>query len=507
MVELITLQESLAFSAGALLVGLITMRLRSELRRSVLVTLFLIVLGLGGLALLSRYQIIPAHLAISVVPREVCLLIIALGNIRIYITFLVNVLLARRAVPRILGEVAIAVSLVVFTLVRLDAVGVNLTSIIATTTVGAAAIAFAMQATLANLLGGISLQLDNTYRMGDWIEIDGGVTGEVVGIRWRYTALATVNNVTIIIPNAALMNSRVTLLGRRGDQRIPWRRPIEFTVGYEWTPGRVMAVVNAALERVDIPCVAADPRAICICSGFDANAIKYIVYYWLTDIKLYMVTDSRVRVHVYAALGRAGMDIPISRSDVYLHSARTMHASRSIEEQRSRVALLKSLELFASLTDEETDALAAQLIPTPLALGDVATMQGEPSESLYILARGQVGIFRDTNDPGQGQPRRQRLATLPAPAYFGEMGLLTGQARTATILAESEALCYRLDKRGFEAIIRARPEIADAMSQLVAARQAANDATLASLSADARARAAGSRASDLVRRVRDFFGL
>jgi len=68
-------------------------------------------------------------------------------------------------------------------------------------------------------------------------------------------------------------------------------------------------------------------------------------------------------------------------------------------------------------------------------------------------------------------------------------------------------LCYRLDKRGFEAIIHARPELADAMSRTVAERQAANDATLASLSAEARARATGSRASDIMRRIRDFFGL
>jgi small-conductance mechanosensitive channel len=504
MVETITLQESLGFSAIALLFAMITMRLRPELRRPALVTLLIIALGVGGLALLSRVQLIPAHLAIAVIPRELCLLIIALGNIRIYISFVVNVLLGRRAVPRILGEVAIAVSLIAFTLVRLDAVGVNLTSIIATTTVAGAAIAFAAQSTLGNLLGGISLQLDNTCRLGDWIEIE-GVTGEVVGIRWRYTSLATVNNVTIIIPNAQLMNNRVTLLGRRGDQRIPWRRPIEFGVGYEWTPGQVLAVVNAALARVTIPFVAVEPMAHCMCAGFDSNAIKYVVYYWLTDISSYLVTDSRVRVHVYAALGRAGMEIPISRSDLYLHSARSLYAARSGQEQEFRVALLHSLDVFASLTDDERRALAAQLIPTPLAVGDVATKQGEPSDSLYILARGQVGIFRDS-DPG-APPSRHRLATLEAPQYFGEMGLLTGQARTATIAAESEVLCYRLEKRGFEAIIRARPEMAEAISQTVAARQAANDATLASLSAEARAQATGTRASDLVRRIRAFFGL
>ena len=504
MVELITLQESLAFSAGALLVGLITMRLRPELRRSTLVTLLLIVAGLGGLSLLSRYQLIPAHLAISLVPREVCLFIVALGNIRVWLAFLFNVLLARRAVPRILGEVSIAVALVVYALFRMDALGVNLTTITVSSAALTAVIGFAAQATLANLLGGISLQLDNTCRIGDWIEAE-GVTGEVVSIRWRYTAIATVYNVTIIIPNSQLMNNRVTLIGRRGDLRIPWRRPIEFNVGYEWTPGQVIEVVNAALERVDIALVAGDPRAHCVCAGFDANAIKYTVYYWLTDIREYLITDSRVRVHVYAALGRAGMEIPIGRSELYLHTAAAMQKRAGHKEQESRQALLKSLELFAPLTDDETYALAAQLGPTPLAAGDVATKQGEPSDSLFILARGKLGIFRDSADGTSTS--RQRLASLSAPAFFGEMGLLTGQSRSATIVAESEALCYRLDKKGFESIIRARPEIADAMSLTVAARQAANDATLASLSADARARATGSRASEIVRRIRDFFGL
>ncbi len=504
MVEWITLQEALSFSAVALLLGLITLRFRPELRRSVTVTLFIIVLGLCGLAVLARFQFIPPHLTIAVVPREICLLIVAIGNIRIFIGFMTGVLLARRAVPRILGEVSIAVALVVYALFRMDALGVNLTTITFSATTLAAIIGFAAQATLGNLIGGISLQVDNTCRIGDWIEID-GVTGEIVSIRWRYTALATVNNVTLVIPNGDLMKNRVTLLGRRGDLRIPWRRTIEFGVGYEWTPGQVLAVVNAALERVEIPFVTAEPKPHCLCAGFDGSAIKYVVYYWLSDIKTYLVTDSRLRVHIYAALGRAGMEIPISRSELFLNSARSTQATRLAHERESRGALLHSLELFAPLTEAEAQALATELIPTPFAPGDIATKQGEPSDSLFILARGEVGIFRDA-EPGM-PPGRHRLAKLSAPAFFGEMGLLTGQARTATVAAETDALCYRLDKRGFEAVIRARPELADAMSKTVAARQAANDATLASLSADARARAAGTRANELVRRIRSFFGL
>jgi small-conductance mechanosensitive channel/CRP-like cAMP-binding protein len=505
MVEQITLQEALGASAFALLLGLLTIRWQPLLRGAVLVRLFLIIIGLGGLFLLSRYQLIPARLAIAVIPREVCLLIVAIGNIQLWIAFLTNVLLARRAVPRILGEVTMVVALLVYALFRMDALGVNLTAITISTTAILGAVAFAAQATLNNLLGGISLQLDNTCRIGDWIELDGGVTGEVVSIRWRYTAVATVNNVTIIIPNAQLMAARVTILGRRGDQRIPWRRPIEFGVGYEWTPGQVLAVVSHAMQRAEIPFVATDPAVQIMCTGFDASAIKYCVFYWLTDMKSYLLTDSRVRIQIFAALGRAGMEIPISRSDLYLHSARHMQRTQSGQEQSTRVALLNSLELFASLTDDEAHALAAQLQPRPFAPGDLATRQGEPSDSLYILARGEVGIFREPEP--EAPPQRQRLTTLKAPAYFGEMGLLTGQARTATIIAESEVLCYRLNKHGFEEIIRARPELAEAMSKTVAERQAANDAQLAALSAEARARATGTRASELVRRIREFFGL
>ena len=504
MIGQATLLEALGFSAGALLAGLITMRFRPDLRRSIVFTLLAIALGLGGLDALSRYQILPAQLAISVVPRELCLLIVALGNIRIYIAFLVNVLLARRAVPRILGEVGIVLSLVVFALVRMDAVGVNLAAIFTTSAFLTAVIAFSLQATLGNLWGGIALQLDNTCRIGDWIQVE-GVLGQVVGIRWRYTSIATNRKETIIIPNSMLVNDRVTLLARRGDSRIPWRRPVEFSIGYEWPPSRVIAAVDSALGRVDIPNVASAPAPSCILGSFDPSSIRYIVRYWLTDLSDVEWTDSQVRLHAFAALAREGMEIPIPRNELFINPAGDVRAKAATRERDARIALLKSLELFAPLTDPERTALAAELQPLPFVAGDVPTRQGETADSLYILARGQVGIFRNATEGDA--TARQRLATLNGPNYFGEMGLLTGQPRTATIVAESEVLCYRLDKAGFEAIIRARPDLAQSLSQTVAERQAANDATLASLSKEARARATGTRVNELVRRIQQFFGL
>jgi CRP-like cAMP-binding protein len=331
------------------------------------------------------------------------------------------------------------------------------------------------------------------------------VLGQVVGIRWRYTSIATNRNETIIIPNSMLVNNRVTLLARRGDARIPWRRTVEFAIGYEWPPSRVIAAVAGALGRVDIPNVASAPAPSCILASFDASTIRYVVRYWLTDLSDVEWNDSQVRLHALAALAREGMEIPIPRNELFINPAGDVRDKAAVRERDARIALLKSLELFAPLTDPERAALAAELQPTPFVPGDIPTRQGETADSLYILARGNVGIFRDAAE-GDATVRK-RLATLTGPGYFGEMGLLTGQPRTATIVAESEVLCYRLDKAGFETIIRARPELAQSLSQTVAERQAANDATLASLSAEARARATGTRAMDIVRRIQQFFGL
>jgi CRP-like cAMP-binding protein len=173
-------------------------------------------------------------------------------------------------------------------------------------------------------------------------------------------------------------------------------------------------------------------------------------------------------------------------------------------EIAARCETLARLELFAALTDHERRALAGELADLPFVADDVIARQGEAADSLYILARGNVGVYDDSSG---GTGARDRLATLAAPAYFGEMGLLTGQARAATVIAEDEVLCYRLDKAAFDATLKHRPELVEAMSRVVVARQAANDATLQALSTDARARRASTLTVELVRRIKGFFGI
>jgi len=226
-------------------------------------------------------------------------------------------------------------------------------------------------------------------------------------------------------------------------------------------------------------------------NDFGDSGVGYSILYWLTDLRNDVQTDSQIRIHLHAALAREGIEIPFPHR-VLLRGARVVPSGAAEKALAQRIATLGRIELFAGLTEDEHHALATELTGYMFVKNDLISRKGETADAMYILADGAVAIY---DDPDVVTGKRARLATLHAPAYFGETGLLTGQARTANVVAETEVLCYRLDKAGFDAILRARPELAEGLSVVVAKRQAENDATLQAADADARARMAVNRAS------------
>jgi len=499
-----TLHDASLFAAVGLLLAIITMRRARAFRKGMVSMVILMSLGLLALVALGRWGGGIESRTLIVVLREVTLLVIAFAVVRVCVIFLFEGLLPQSSVPRMMADVLLVVTLIVYAIYRMNEVGVNLASLITTSAVLTGVIAFSMQEMLGNLWGGIALQADNTCRIGDWIRVD-GVVGQIIGIRWRCLAVATNDGETVMMPNAQLVKSRVTVLARRGDHKIPLRRAVEFFVAYDTAPSRVIATVEAALARTELANVAREPRAVCTCRSFDDNSIRYAVLYWLHDPAIDLVTDSRIRAQLFATLARNHMEMPLPRRVLLTpRSVAAHHDATGARVTASRLDVLSRLTLFAELTEGERRALAAELTDAPYVAGDVISREGEVSDSLFILAAGSVEIVRDATD---ASGERKHLADSTAPDHFGEMGLLTGQARSATVVARTDALCYRLEKRGFDAILQARPQIAEALSQVVAARLLANDATMQALDDVARRKRASGTAGELLRRIRVFFDL
>jgi small-conductance mechanosensitive channel/CRP-like cAMP-binding protein len=499
MVLSLTTLAALMYTVVGIVLAAIMMAARRELRRSLAVMVALMLVGFGGV--LGVELLHPSFgRRMALMATEAFLFLIALGFFRIAAMFVFRGILARLAVPRILTDLIMAVAMIVYLLVRISADGVDLTAIAIPSAAVGGALAFSLQQTLGNLWGGISLQLDNTCRIGDWVRID-NVFGQIVSIRWRYMSIATNAGETVIVPNSQLVTQKVQVLGRRGDERIACRRDIPFEVTFAESPSRVISVVQEAVQRIETDNVAQEPPPACICSGFGDNGLQYIVVYWIIDLSRDRSTDSRMRQHVYAALERAGMRLP------YPHRVLLRHHREAAEvtgerERNTRAALIGRVPLFAAFTEPERVALASELVAHRYVKDDLISRYGERADCLYLLADGRVAIY----GVGDSRAERPKLAELDAPDYFGEMGLLTGQARTANVIATGDVLCYRLDKLGFDEILKARPDLVQALSEVVAARQAANDKTL-ELSAEARARQTRTRAAELMGRIRDFFDL
>lgn len=454
-------------------------------------------LGSGALAALG-------HETAAVYVRGVAIFCEGLCLIRIMGVAIFRVVLpaVRFYSPRILQEVLVAVAYIVWALFWLRANGMDPTSVFATSAILTAVIGFSLQDTLGNILAGIAIEIDKSVQVGDWIKV-GDQTGKVVEITWRQTSLETRNWETVVIPNSVLAKNQFVVLGRREGQPVQWRRWVWFNVDFRYSPTHVMDTVNKAVRSAEIAHVAKNPEPNCVLMDFSESTGRYAARYWLTDLAADDPTDSEIRAHIYYALKRANIPLSIPAQAVFVTEETSERKAK--KEERSiahRLEALSHVELLYHLTLEERHKTAERLVPAPFAKGDVITRQGDEAHWLYILMDGQVDVIVN-NEKGQ----LRRVAELGPGNFFGEMGLMTGEPRSATVVARTEVDCYRLDRETFREILHARPALADGLSHLIAKRQMELRSVLEDLDTQTRAAELSSAHQDILGKIRHFFGL
>ncbi len=407
----------------------------------------------------------------------------------------------RVSTPQILEDVVLAVSALMTMLLIASKSGFNLSGIVATSAVLTAVIGLSLQDTLGNILGGLALQTDDSIRVGDWVKV-GDISGRVAEIRWRYTAIETRNWETVVIPNSVLLKNQVIVQGRRSGQPQQWRRWVWFNVDYRHAPPDVIRAVETAIRGSAIPNVAAEPAPQCIVMDFQESWARYAARYWLTDLAADDPTDNLVRQRIYYALTREGMQLSIPAHAVFVTEdtgERRAEKSKSAMARRERA--LESVDLFDGLSTEDRHHLATSLVYAPFAKGEALTKQGAKAHWLYIISKGECSV-RVAAKGGQ-----KEVATLTAGQVFGEMSLLTGAERSATVVALTDVECWRLDREVFKELVERRPAIAEEVAGILAARQTGLDAARSELDESGRTSLMNERKQDIVDKMRRFFGI
>jgi small-conductance mechanosensitive channel len=491
----------MAYAAlAALVLGLILLALLPADRRTVRHTLvFLIASALIGVVA-SAFSVEGARSVASMVADVAAVGIVAvLVRLAFLLFFRVILPALNLGTARIVEDLSFAAAIVALGLAWLRLSGMDLSSLVATSAVITGVIAFSMQETLGNLLGGLVLQFDRSIRVGDWIRFD-DVSGRVVEVRWRYTAVETRNRETVYLPNGALTKQKFMVIGSRGDRSVLWRRWVWINVGGQATPAQVCATLEKAISEADIENVAKEPAPKVILMDFVDRGGRYAIRYWLTDPAVDDPTDSLVRAHALAAIIRAGMHLAAPYAERMVEKENeSMRASRHAEEIQRRLAALAKVEIFAALTAEELLVLAEHLVYAPFVRGDTITRQGAVAHWLYLVVTGEADVWVEERDAG-----RVLLNTLPAGSVVGEMGMMTGEPRRATVTARTDVECYRLDKVGFAGVLHSRPDIATEISKVLAGRSVALEALRKKIEVDAKMPMPH---GDILQGIRKFFGL
>jgi len=346
-------------------------------------------------------------------------------------------------------------TIVVFLVLR--SVDVDVSALLTTSAIVTAVIGLALQETLGNVFSGLSLQLQKPFEPGDWIGFEHHV-GRVQGIGWRSTSIITRNLEVLDVPNGLLARQVVTNYrgGAIGD---------EMFVGAAYTspPNEVKDVIVEVLREV--PEVVSMPPPVAEVVDYGDSAIKYRVRFWMHDYARQPATRDAIMAKLWYAFRRHGMEFPYPIHDVYLHQA---ESARTPPERgdAQRLAALRQVDFLAELDDTDLGMLRPEVREAVFGRDEIICREGDVGDAFFVLRRGTVEVSaRGAN----GQ--ETHVADLSAPAFFGEMALLTGEPRSATVRARGDAELLVVERSGFEALFKTRPSVATVVSHVLATRQ------------------------------------
>jgi small-conductance mechanosensitive channel/CRP-like cAMP-binding protein len=413
----------------------------------------------------------------------------------------------RRSTPRIVRSLVAWISTFIATAVILRTeYKFNLESLFATSALLSVVLGFALQETLGNLLSGLTLNAEQPFQPGEWVSF-GKYCGRVLDVGWRSTRLITADEDELLVPNSLI--SREVVINHMRPQITD---VIELTIGVDRdvSPARAKAVLMEAVQSC--PLVQREPGPIVQLASFTPDGVHYRVKFHTEGFHVERTALDQVQEAIWYGLRRAAIDMPYPQTTVsYRERAAEAEERRRREHLAEAEDLLGRIDFVKALSEPARKTLAERARFVEYGPGQAIVKQGEQGDTLFLVARGEVGVRVRVDGAGQTELRASRadpatadreVARLGRGALFGEMSVLTGDPRTATVVAIGDAALLAVDRDAFERILGAEPELAQKLADVITRRRLALD----QVRAEQQAPALEKESSNLLSRIRGIFG-
>lgn len=334
---------------------------------------------------------------------------------------------------------------------------VDLAALFTTSTILGVIIGLALQDTLGNLFAGLAMQADQPFQIGDVISIPTKGIGVIENITWRGVKIRTFQNKFLIISNSVLGKEAIEVAPRDNLNA----RLVFFNTLYTNSPAKTIHTVREIVRQVEN--VSQKIRPIVRVRDLGASGIDWEIKYWIEDYSKYNDTDALIRQRVWYAFQRERIEFAYPTQTLYLEKKPT---EDNFDETGNEIfERLSDVSIFAPLSDEETQKLAAGSRLRVFAPDEPIVRQGQPGKSMFVVHKGSVKV------QVKEESKVKVLDTLREGDFFGEMGLLTGEPRTATVVAQEETRVLEIDNLCLKPILEDNPELVESFSHIVEERR------------------------------------
>jgi small-conductance mechanosensitive channel/CRP-like cAMP-binding protein len=354
----------------------------------------------------------------------------------------------------------------------------DISVLLTSTAIVTGVLGFAMQGVLGNLMAGVSLHGSRTMTVGDWVEVE-GIEAQVILVNWRDTRLRTLGGHIIIVPNGKLGEQMIRNFSSPTRLR---RHEVAVAASYGDVPADVIAAMLEAAD--DVPDVEKRPAPDAYITGFKDFCIEYVLRFWTTKYEQHVAIDGQVMQMIWYKFTRRGIEIPFPMSGRLLGNF-----LEAVNAQKFEMPLARDIEAVVDdlrqsdfghtlmadeagcclLSREELREVARHVTRTRFTRGECLMQQNDAGELFYVLVQGTVhGSIAHTD---RAKPVEFDLSSG---ALFGEMSLLTGSPRSATMTATTDCELLEFDRVAFTCLLAVREDIPHVLSDLAAARASKN---------------------------------